>query len=357
MSFLVPVSKNLSMTLNDGMLYNQNLKLHLSKIPEQQKLIFLIFSPLSHFFLNGTFIPFCLFILRFRNLFFSKVQTYLSKNQSSLTRHQKFIVWLHPLEGYIPALLQLFCPFLPQPPPWKSRFCRSKGHARPSPVTSPSFLDHFFQPSVLCPNSFVPTPGLVWPFSPGSFSQGGSHDVCTHRSGGWLRGSNLHRCVEQAYIGTGMFIYTFINTSMFNSRAKSGKRSRIWLASYYHDHEFWPRFSFENWPPRLFCTYVQIQGIKHFVQDSVQFICNLSYLGILCVGLCLYCCPRSHKLRAGLFRDTSWQLLFFLISLQVTDIFFSNMAKNFSQRYSRLLPPHSRSSSLHCGTKLNSNEL
>nr|KAF6497290.1 protein tyrosine phosphatase non-receptor type 4 [Rousettus aegyptiacus] len=63
----------------------------------------------------------------------------------------------------------------------------ARRHAKSSPVTSLSFLDHFFQPSVFCPHSSEPTPGPLWPFSSGPFSQSGSHDVCAPRPAGWLR--------------------------------------------------------------------------------------------------------------------------------------------------------------------------
>lgn len=111
----------------------------------------------------------------------------------------------------------------------------ARRHAKSSPVTSLSFLDHFFQPSVFCPHSSEPTPGPLWPFSSGPFSQSGSHDVCAPRPAGWLRENSLQRHVEQAYIWTEMFMHVFIAPSsppptypMFRNRAEGGGKKVGW---------------------------------------------------------------------------------------------------------------------------------
>lgn len=84
--------------------------------------------------------------------------TYLSRNQTSLTRtletHSLALSLRKLYSGFVPP------PFSPNHHHGSQDFAGARG-----PVTSPSFLDHFFQPSVLCPNSSEPTPGPVWPFS------------------------------------------------------------------------------------------------------------------------------------------------------------------------------------------------
>lgn len=130
------------------------------------------------------------------------MSTYLSRNQTSLTRTLE-------THSLAPSFRKLYSGFAPRPHSSPNHHHGSQDFAGArGPVTSPSFLDHFFQPSVLCPNSSEPTPGPVSIF-PRPFSQGGSHDVCTPRPAGWLGGSNLERCVEQAYTWTGMFLFVF----------------------------------------------------------------------------------------------------------------------------------------------------
>lgn len=65
-----------------------------------------------------------------------------------------------------PSFKKLYSGFAPRPHSSPNHHHGSQDFAGArGPVTSPSFLDHFFQPSVLCPNSSEPTPGPMCPFS------------------------------------------------------------------------------------------------------------------------------------------------------------------------------------------------
>ena len=109
------------------------------------------------------------FLLVFPGLFLFKSYFFLDKTHSYLFVFAFFIseicsqkcicIWAgtKPLKGRSLTLsFRRFCPSSALLPPWGSGFCRTKGACKPAPMASPSFLDHFFQLSVLWPNSSEP---------------------------------------------------------------------------------------------------------------------------------------------------------------------------------------------------------